>query len=273
MSPQQSPGIAPSSASAQRAFVLHGLGGMGKTEISLEFAHQSMTRFDSVFWAASETEQKADTSFSQIGVSLDIMPENNTRARDQVLQWLNNTDTTWLLILDNAPDDDATFLRGFWPVGKTGSILVTTRNARLAREFSVAKHHLLEPIDEDASVRILTDQLPGMKTTDLEMQAREVSRQLGHLPLALSQIAGYLIESGCDLVGFLKIYNDFQNRTDLHSISNPGSTTGYHHNLSTVWAVTLSLLQRKSATALQTLSILAFLDPDGMSRAVFEVLD
>lgn len=254
--------------SHDRTIVLHGLGGMGKTEAALEDAHRAaaIPAFDAVLWVAAEMEQKAETSFSEIAAALRIgSPEKDVRARDQVLKWLETTSTSWLVVFDNAPDQPqyAKFLRDFWPNGKAGSILVTTRNACLAREHSIPHQIGLGPIDEDVSIKILTRQLADAPTVEAHNQAREICRQLGHLPLALSQISGYLHESGCDFANFLATYRDFKNLGELHATSNPSSTTGYQYNLSTVWAMTMSVLERKSPTALKTLSILAFLDPDG----------
>ncbi|KAH6621468.1 hypothetical protein B0J18DRAFT_481043 [Chaetomium sp. MPI-SDFR-AT-0129] len=238
--------VTPTAGSHDRTIVLHGLGGMGKTETALEFAHRV--------------------------AAIPARPEKDVRARDQVLMWLKTTSTSWLVVFDNAPDlpQDAKFLRDFWPNGKAGSILVTTRNACLAREHSIRHEIGLGPIDEDASIKILTRQLADAPTIEAHNQAREICRQLGHFPLALSQISGYLHESGCDLSDFLATYRDFKNLGELHATSNPGSTTGYQHNLSTVWAMTMSVLERKSPTALKTLSILAFLDPDGFPQKVLE---
>ncbi len=257
-----------SPVAGQRALVLHGLGGMGKTETALEYAYRSMDSFDSILWIAAETEQKADTSFSEISVWLNMprpQSQADVRPRDEVLKRLNTTDSTWLLVFDNAPDKDTRLLRDFWPNGKAGSILVTTRNACLSREYSIPVDICLGPIDEEASVQILTGRLTDSLTEKSYDQARAICRQLGHFPLALSQIAGYLTESGCDLHDFPDTYKDFANLSELHAASNPGSTTGYSHNLSTVWSMTMTLLEKKSTTAIQTLSLLAFLDPDGMS--------
>ena len=245
---------------------------MGKTETALEYAHRAAATpaFDAVLWVAAETEQKAETSFSEIAMALHIgSPEKDVRAREQVLRWLKTTSTSWLVVFDNAPDQpqDAKFLRDFWPNGKAGSILLTTRSACLAREHSIPHDIALGPIGEDASIKILTRHLADAPTAEAYSQAREICRQLGHLPLALSQIAGYLQESGCDFADFLATYRDFKNLGELHAASNPGSTTGYQHNLSTVWAMTMSVLEKKSPTALKTLSILAFVDPDGMCAA------
>jgi hypothetical protein len=168
------------------------------------------------------------------------------------------------MIFDNAPDESCSFLRAYWPNGRSGAVLVTTRNACLAREFSIPADFALGPIDEKSSVKILLRGLPEPSTPEEQKAARQICFRLGNLPLALSQMSGYIHESGCSLDSFLITYQDFENLPVLHKTSQPGSTTGYEHTIATVWAMTMSLLETRSVTALRTLSLLAFLDPDGL---------
>ena len=174
-------------------------------------------------------------------------------------------DTTWLLIFDNAPNEDYSFFREYQPSNGFGSILVTTRNATLAREFSIKHEIALGPLDGDSAVKMLLGNLSEYFNKGSKEKAQRICKRLGNLPLALSQMSGYLEESGCSLEKFLDLYEDYENHPGLHSTSKPGSTTGYQHTVSTVWAITISLLEQKSEEAVRTLSILAFLDSDGLS--------
>ena len=79
----------------QRAVVIHGLGGLGKTEIALAFAHQSEGSYDSVLWVSAETPEKVQTSFSEIAVKLNIgsagEKKDEKEIRKDVMHWLNTT--------------------------------------------------------------------------------------------------------------------------------------------------------------------------------------
>jgi len=167
--------------------------------------------------------------------------------------------------MDNAPDETCSFLRDYWPSGKSGAVLVTTRNACLAREFSVSVDLPLGPLDPESSIKILLRGLPHVQQPEELKKAGKICHELGNLPLALSQMAGYIVESGCSLDSFLDSYHEFENVAAIHKESVPSSTTGYHHTVSTVWAMSMSLLETRSVSAMRTLSLLAFLDPDGWS--------
>lgn len=110
---------------------------------------------------------------------------------------------------------------------------------------------------------ILTSRLPDVLDDESRAHAAAICEQLGHLSLALSQISGYLEASGCSFGDFLPTYREVENLPELYAATNPGSTTLYRHNLSTVWTMTMASLQNKSTTGIRTLGVLAFLDPDG----------
>lgn len=85
-----------STTQSQRAVVLHGLGGLGKTEIALAFAYQEMDNYHSILWVAAETPQKLQTSFSEIAAKLNLpscASRDEVTIRDEVLRWLSATGT------------------------------------------------------------------------------------------------------------------------------------------------------------------------------------
>jgi hypothetical protein len=136
------------------------------------------------------------------------------------------------VIFDNAPDEDYTFLqKDYWPQGAFGSILITTHTVFLEREFSIPHHIPLGPLDDDASVQMLLGRLPERMSPQAQDTARKLANRLGHSPLALSQMSGYIEESGFSLSSFFATYDSFGNRSALHSRAKPGSTIAYKHTI------------------------------------------
>jgi hypothetical protein len=110
---------------------------------------------------------------------------------------------------------------------------------------------------------MLLGRLPERMSPQAQDTARKLANRLGHLPLALSQMSGYIEESGFSLSSFLATYDSFGNRSALHSRAKPGSTIAYKHTISTVWEMNIALLKSSHVNATRTLSLLAFWDPDG----------
>nr|POF13617.1 vegetative incompatibility protein het-e-1 [Quercus suber] len=140
-------------AQRQRVFVVHGMGGTGKTQLCAEFARTHREQFSAVFWldgssrdalkrslvsAASRLPVNAGQQSAE-GLSASV---DSIQLSESFLQWLSLSDNKdWLLIIDNVDrdwqpqmeDPQAYDYREFLPDADHGSILVTTRLARLRR--------------------------------------------------------------------------------------------------------------------------------------------
>ena len=138
----------------QKIFVLYGLGGIGKTQLAVDFAQRHHQRFSSVFWLDGRSE---DSLRQSIANCANRIPEGQISEKSrnyilsgegnidavvmEVMYWLrrpNNTD--WLLIFDNVdrdyqqhdPEPGSYDITCYLP-GDHGSVLITTRLSQLAQ--------------------------------------------------------------------------------------------------------------------------------------------
>ena len=106
---------------------LHGLGGIGKTQIALEYAYQYALEYSAVFWIIAEKEEQIRASIGCIAETLQL-PERNEKDENRVLtavrRWLA-THSQWLLIWDNV--EDLEVMQRFLPNARQGMSLITTR--------------------------------------------------------------------------------------------------------------------------------------------------
>lgn len=139
----------------QKKVVLHGLGGMGKTQLAVEFARRHHRQFTSVFWLDGRSGDRLKQSIAnaasrvpegQIAEMSRLYSRSGSGDSDAVVRdmmnWLNEPENTdWLLIFDNIDrerqqdntDPDAYNVRRYLPGADHGSILITTRLARLGQ--------------------------------------------------------------------------------------------------------------------------------------------
>jgi hypothetical protein len=135
--------------------VIHGLGGMGKTQLAIEYARLHKDQYTSFFWIDGKTEESLIQSLLRIasrlpksqlsGINTQKIEglEESRKAAQGILKWFAHpSNTQWLLVFDNIdetsyeePDqhsgNSSYDITQYFPRSDTGSIIVTTRLQRL----------------------------------------------------------------------------------------------------------------------------------------------
>src|SRR3984885_308220 len=167
---------------------LRGMGGVGKTQLAMEYAHQFAGSYDVAWWIAAEQPGLIGGQFAAFAVELGCGdPSAETAAASRAGLAERRRRDRWLLVFDNAghPQD----LTRWLPGGTAGHILITTR-ARGWDEIATAVE--IDVFARTESVAILHARVPGLTVGDADRLAEE----LGDLPLGVAQAAGYLSETG-----------------------------------------------------------------------------
>jgi hypothetical protein len=106
------------------------MGGVGKTQLAIEYAHRHSRDYDIVWWLDSENTTLLAQQFTELAGKLGCAPAGAQpdALRSAVLSDLRDRDR-WLLVFDNAehPDD----LRPWLPAGP-GHVLITSRSSAWA---------------------------------------------------------------------------------------------------------------------------------------------
>ncbi|KAK3906405.1 hypothetical protein C8A05DRAFT_40822 [Staphylotrichum tortipilum] len=232
-----------------RQFALCGFGGIGKTEISREFARRHRAPFDAVFWCKIQVVSREVVKGWLSNPRMQL-----SGLHELVLPGEAASEATWLLIFDNA--DDPMILADYWPQG-SGSILLTRRDP-LAKSMFTRR-----PSGLDLGARTQQDSLYMLQhlTTNLDKPeddtARKIANALGGIPLAISQMAGIIRRQDLTLSEFYELYKDQEEHARLYETKFDTSLVTYRHSLSTVWA-----FEKLKPQARQLLELVSFLDPD-----------
>ena len=248
-----------------------GLGGIGKTQIAVEYAHRHRQNYQAIFWVRADTHEAIVSGYVTLAQNLNL-PEKEEKDQtvivQAVLRWLS-THTGWLLILDNA--DDLPVLEGLLPLEHRGHLLITTRTqalGTLAHPLEVA----IMPQDVGATLllrraRLIATNasLEAASSADVTI-ARAISEELGGLPLALDQAGAYIEESRCSLARYQKLYR-LQPSPLLKR--RGGFKHDYPASVATTWSLSFKKVEQQNPMAAELLRCCAFVHPDTIPEELF----
>jgi nucleoside phosphorylase/tetratricopeptide (TPR) repeat protein len=205
------------SALTQPAAV-HGLGGVGKTLLAVEYAHRHGEDYSAVLWLNAENSTALAAAFADLARELDLPEADDpdpSRRVAAVLRWLSSpAPKPWLLVFDNAERRED--VDPYVPRRHAGHVLITSRNpdwTPLAKAISV------RPLPRARSIEMLRQGLPGGD----DAEADGLAETLGDLPLALAQAAAFLRETGCGFADYLEQFRSRGEVFDREQAAEPGS--------------------------------------------------
>ncbi|SPF05278.1 FxSxx-COOH system tetratricopeptide repeat protein [Streptomyces sp. MA5143a] len=237
-----------------RPQALFGLGGVGKTQLALEYVHRFMADYDLVWWISAEHVDNVVDSLALLGSRIGAPGgDDMALASQEAVQMLARgvPTTRWLLVFDNA--DDPGVLSPFFPMGGGGHILVTSRNQSWAdRGASLTVDVFLR----QESIEHLSLRAPGLSSEE----ADRVAEAVGDLPLAVEQAAAWLAETATPVEEYLRELTE--QTTHVLDLNQP---TDYPMTVAATWNISIARLAERSPASVRLLQLCAFMAPEPIS--------
>ncbi|MEU0793591.1 FxSxx-COOH system tetratricopeptide repeat protein [Amycolatopsis sp. NPDC005961] len=240
--------------------ILHGPGGLGKTQLAVEYIYRRLRDHDLVWWVSATQESQIRASLMELARQLRLPGTDETVAAvPAVLDALRagKPYRRWLIVFDAA--DEPEFLRPFLPVGGPGRILVTARDAA-SGSFPA------EPIEVDRFSRAESvDLLRRRDGTVTTADADALAEKLGDLPIALAQAAAWRAETGMPVAAYTRLLDE--KMAELFTLSP--RPTDYEISVTAAWNVSFDGLSTRNPAAHQLLQVCAFFAAEPISRSLF----
>jgi tetratricopeptide (TPR) repeat protein len=242
---------------------LHGMGGVGKSQLAVEYVYRYQAEYELIWWIPAERNAQIVQALADLApaLRLDVGREANT-ALPAVREALRTGQPygRWLLVFDNA-EDPSRIVEYFPTAGAEGRVLVTSRDARWAQ--------VARPLEVAVFARSESRALLQRRDTTLtDDEAGRLGAALGDLPLAIDQAATWRVETGMPVDEYLELLETKSGelfRAD--EPAEPGRRA--EQSVTAAWSVSLDRLATKNPASLRLLQVCAFLAPEGISRQLF----
>ncbi|PQE29295.1 hypothetical protein CJF30_00004368 [Rutstroemia sp. NJR-2017a BBW] len=259
---------------SRRAVVLHGLGGIGKTQLSIAYAKRHKDSYSAIFWLNIKDEDSLKQSFAKVAKQISRehllafrlsnvdTKENLDDVVDAVKAWLSLPhNTRWLMIYDNYDnpklpgntDPTTVDIRKFLPESYHGSIIITTRSSQVRNGYQI---HIRKLGDVQDSLEILSNvsRREGLRS---DPDAIMLARELDGLPLALATAGAYLDQVTVSLADYLRLYK--QSWVQLQG-SSPELDSYEDRTLYSTWQISYDHVKQQNDLSAKLLCFWAYFD-------------
>ncbi|WP_392840249.1 FxSxx-COOH system tetratricopeptide repeat protein [Streptomyces sp. LN500] len=228
---------------------LHGMSGVGKTQLAAEYVYRFGSEYDVVWWVPADRRalyrQKLAELAPELGLSTGAEYGERLRAvRDSLRR--GDPHSHWLLVLDGADEPEQ-----IWDLVPTGPghVLITSRNP----EWGEHNSNLVEvPVyRRDESVAFIRRRAPRLTQTEADLLADA----LEDLPLLLDQTAGWLNDSDMSVDEYIELLEGGIDQ-DVVKIS-----ADFPLAFQTAWSILLNKLKDTVPESVDLLRLCTFFAP------------
>ena len=237
---------------------VYGLGGVGKSELALQYADAHHGDYGLVWWITAVEPRQVETGLASLAgrlCPLVAVVGTTGDAAGWATGWLQSHDQ-WLLILDNV--EDSADIEPLLGQLSGGHVIVTSR--RDADWGRLADPVQLDVLDPAAAAEVLTLRTGQQGAAD-EEAAAQIGAKLGFLPLALDQAAAYIVQQRVSLAAYLDSLR--RNPARMHAAGSDAQRT-----IARLWDLHITAIRDKNPAAVWLLEVIAQYAPDAIPRAI-----
>ena len=198
---------------------------------------------------------------------------------ESALWWIGSLKENYIMIFDNADVLSPAALEAYFPPGRKGNILITSRNSAM-KTLTSAENSLevIEMEEKDAIGLLLKASCLESSTSDVQVDASKIVKELFCFPLAIDQAGAYIASGATTIRGYLAKYSE--HRKTLLSHSEFTGASKYNRTVYETWELSYREIQQKTESddshkvdaansAMLLLELFPFLHHEGITEEIF----
>ncbi|MEV4517396.1 FxSxx-COOH system tetratricopeptide repeat protein [Dactylosporangium sp. NPDC049525] len=226
---------------------LQGMGGIGKTQLAMEYAHRFKNAYDVVWWIPADPVNFVDTELADLAARLDLPQQAGIPDMARSVVSAIGRGVPYervLLIFDSA--EDVLRVVPFLPAERA-HVLITSRNKEWAERATAMQ---VEVFQRGESIAHLRQRVPTIKPDE----ANRVAELLGDLPIAVAAAGAWIAETGTDVREYLRHIE----RHGPANLVNPPT----NQSVEATWDLSLQRLRERSPAAYRLLQLCSVMAPE-----------
>jgi hypothetical protein len=264
--------VAVTAAGVPQIRVLSGLGGVGKTQLAVNYAEQlwSANEIELLVWVTAGSVDAIVSGYARAAAALTGVDDSDPKhSAVRFLEWLARTPVRWLVVLDDLQSQAD--LSGLWPpITQSGLVVVTTRRADAALRGTgrqLIKVGEFAPPEAHTYLEALLAEQPGLADDESTL----LTQDLGYLPLALAQAGAYMCDRDLTCARYRARLADRQRSLDSLFPDRDGLPDDHWATVAATWSLSIEQADRlaPAGVARPLLEIASVLDANGIPAEVF----
>ncbi|MBA7490595.1 hypothetical protein ES702_01133 [subsurface metagenome] len=268
----------------QRTVVVWGLGGSGKSQLTLNYVQKHQEAYGPIFWIDARVKETIERDITHIHKliysDLDTSSATVEDAIAAVKNWFSTEErqkdkrrALWIMDSADAIDHEREApsyidIQRYLPDALNLDIIVTTRSSRARCMSSYDSVEVEKMSKTEAKLLFLRNANMLHKCEEADREASKIVEELGCLALAVALAGSYVSETKIEVQQYLPRYR--ADRTRMLALKPRKLEHQYTEGVLSTWELSFAALQRQSPVAAQLLILLAFLNPNDIFLGLFE---
>ncbi|KAF8458523.1 P-loop containing nucleoside triphosphate hydrolase protein [Kalaharituber pfeilii] len=274
--------------------VLHGMGGIGKTQLALEYVYRHSGNYSSMFWINAASEQTTRITFTHImqqlikhhaslsdepdyahigrllgmagkldstGMFIVQQSSEEQHVVNAVKEWLTAKDNTkWLLVFDNLDDLESFDINDYIPTSAHGTVIITSRRRESIQERRWLEVQQMNNSEAEdllfKSAKLDFEILPPDEHQREKEAAATIVQKLGYLPLAIAQAGACIHIRDYLFSRYLEAYET----NCTHLLSKKWKVGKHDRSVLAAWDLSFNAIQNQNRNAAELLLLCGLLD-------------